>query len=188
MTADRKWELIAKTLPGDASTALDVGSYTGFYALNLARRGLFTIAVEANKDLLKLAQLAVNESGTEMVATALMKVDTNNVHRLPCADVTLALSVMHYWVESYGWPIAETMMRTIWDKTDKCLYFETPNPCENAKMAPHLKAMGATVEECEHFVRAMFGRMNGARVDLLAYLPTDFRADERRHLFQVVRR
>jgi hypothetical protein len=79
------------------------------------------------------------------------------------------------------------MLRTIWDRTGKVLYFETPNPCENTKMAPHLRQMGSTVAECEQFVRAMFGRMNGAHIELLAYLPTDFRGDERRHLFKIAR-
>ena len=186
-TADKKWNIIMDTLPNNISSALDIGCYNGFFSLKLAARGIFTIGVDPNKELLKLAQLAALEGNSSKVAFSPMALDPNTVRLLPTVDVTLVLSVMHYWIEWYGWKTAIEMLHSIWKRTKVCLYFEIPNPCENSKMAPYLSEMGSTETACRDFIRGILASLGACEVVFLDFIPTDFRGSERRHMFMVKR-
>lgn len=187
-TSRIKWELISNTLPANVSSALDVGCYNGFFSLRLARRGIFTIAIDPDEDLLRLAQLSALEAKVERVAFSTMKVDPNNIHLLPEVDVTLVLSVMHRWVGLYGHAAAFEMLRTLWANTRASMYFEIPNPCQNSIQASVLAYMGKSESECEQFIQDMLESLGSCEVTLLGYLPTDFRPNESRHFFSIRRK
>jgi SAM-dependent methyltransferase len=167
--------------------ALDVGCNNGFFSAKLAARGVFTIGLDPDEDLVRLAQVYALETKTDKLAYSLMQVDPDNVCLLPRVDVVLLLSVMHYWVETYGLETAKRMLSVLWDKTRVCMYFEIPNPCENNKMASMLSFMGSTEAECKHFLENMLVGLGSSAVIFLGYLPTDFRGNERRHIFLVRR-
>lgn len=187
-TASRKWQLIDETLPEGITSALDVGCNNGFFALNLAARGVFTLALDPNRDLLNLGQLAAMAARIDKVAFCPMAIDPDSVRGLPQVDVTLVLSVMHYWIQEYGWNVATDMLSIVWGKTRRCLYFEIPNPCENTKLASELARMGKTEGECREFIRKTLVSLGSCKARYLDYLVTDFRGDnERRHIFMAER-
>ncbi len=186
-TSWEKWHLIDRTLPKGASLALDIGCNNGFFTLRLAARGIYTIGVEPDEDVLRLGQLAALESKASRIAFSPMTVEPTNIELLPQVDVTLLLSVMHRWVRAYGRDTAERMLRTLWNKTRLGLYFETPNPYASDKEASVLSYMGTSAVECEQFIHRMLRSLGAREVTLLGYLPTDFRPSERRHLFFVRR-
>lgn len=187
-TAFRKWQLINETLPEGATSALDIGCYNGFFALNLAARGMFTVALDPNRDLLNLGQLAATAARIDKVAFCPMTIDPDSVRGLPQVDVTLVLSVMHYWIQAYGWDVATDMLSVVWGKTRRCLYFEIPNPCENKKLVSELARMGKTESECREFIRKTLVSLESCKVTYLDYLVTDFRGDnEKRHIFMAER-
>ena len=182
-TSPRRWQLIHQTLPRGASLALDIGCHNGFFPLRLAAAGLFAIGVDPDEDLLRLAQLAALETKIDRVAFCQMFVTPDNISILPEVDVTLVMSVMHRWVRAYGREAAERMLQILWHKTRGCLYFEIPNPCQNSKEAALLSYMGDSEERCEQFMTELLSGLGAREVQLLGYFPTDFRPNERRHLF-----
>jgi SAM-dependent methyltransferase len=187
-TSYAKWALIRRALPEGLASALDIGCNNGFFSLRLAREGLFTLGLDPDEDLLRLASLAALEAKVDRAAFCAMALDPANVRLLPDADVVLVLSVMHRWVSAYGREEAEAMLRRLWGKTRACLFFESPNPVQNSKQAAVLSYMGSTEAECEHFLIGLLESLGGCDVSRLGYLPTDFRANERRHLLLARRR
>jgi SAM-dependent methyltransferase len=187
-TAYRKCRLIEETLPDEAMSALDIGCYNGFIALRLATKGVFTVGLDADRDLVALGQLAAIAGKVDRVAFCCMTVDPENVQGLPEVDVTLLMSVIHHWIAAYGWSAATGMLSTVWTKTRRCLYFEMPNPCENSKLAALLSRMGRTEPECREFIRRFLASLESSEVRYLDYLVSDFRGgEERRHLFMATR-
>lgn len=185
--ATQKIDLILATLPPSVRTASDIGGNTGAFSAALARRGVFTYYFEPDGDLFSIGFLEAHAAPAGFIAVSRLAVDADTIELLPTVDCTLFLSVMHYWVERHGWEKALQLLGVIWERTRQVLYFEIPNPVQNTKMARVLAAMGRTDFECETFIRNFLGALPGARVELLDYLFTDFRPDERRHLFAVTR-
>lgn len=185
--SSKKWQIINSLIPHGVKTALDIGCNNGFFTLRLAQRGIFTIGVDPDMDLIRLAQLAAFETNQGLAAFSLLAVDQKNISLLPDVDVTLVLSVAHRWVRNYGRSHADTILATLWEKTRKIMFFETPDPCQNTKEAPFLSYMGKTESECENFVLQWLGSLENAKVSFLGALPTDFRPEEKRRLFAVKR-
>lgn len=185
--SSEKWQIMDSLIPHGAETALDIGCNNGFFTLRLAKRGIFTIGVDPDMDLIRLAQLAAFETNQGLAAFSLLAVDQKNISLLPEVDVTLVLSVAHRWVRNYGRSAADAIVATLWEKTRKIMFFETPDPCQNIKEAPFLFYMGRTESECEHFVLKWLGSLENAKVSFLGALPTDFRPGETRRLFAVKR-
>lgn len=183
----KKWQIMNSLIPHGVKTALDIGCNNGFFTLRLAQRGIFTIGVDPDMDLIRLAQLATIETKQGLAALSLLAVDQKNVSLLPEADVTLVLSVAHRWVRNYGRSAADAIVAALWKKTRKIMFFETPDPCQNTKEAPFLFYMGRTESECENFVLKWLGLFENAKVSFLGALPTDFRPGEKRRLFAVQR-
>lgn len=186
-TTPIKLKYVLDNMPKEARTALDIGCYNGYYSLALAKRDIFTIGCEPQARLLKIAQLSGYEKMDLPVAFSGIGINLENVNRLPLVDVSLVLSVMHNWVVSHGWDGAIQILDAIWSKTKYCMFFEMPNPVQNNTRANTLKEMGVTDDECKVFIDKMLDSLDCSEVTFLDYMYTDFRGDEKRHLFKVVR-
>lgn len=183
----KKIEHILRTLPTTVKTAVDIGGNCGIFSRALAEQNVFTYYFEPDLDLFSIGFLEACAAPGSMSISRLA-VNAETIHLLPAVDATLFLSVMHYWVEKYGWRKSYDLLHVIWSHTAAALYFEMPNPVQNSKMAETLAEMGKTDAECEAFIAGFLGRLPGAEVQLLDYLYTDFRPNERRHLFLARRR
>jgi hypothetical protein len=184
----QRWDLIDDQLDG-VQTALDIGCNAGYFSFKLAVRGVFVHAFEPLQELAEVVWVAGRHAaGGERIALSRLMVDKDTIHLLPRVDCVLLMSVMHYWVEAYGWPAAWQMLAEIWSRAERVMFFEIPNPVQNSKMSKPLSMMGSTDAECEQFLSNELGRLTGAEVTLLGYIRSDFRGqDEKRHLFKVTR-
>lgn len=185
--AELKLAKIVETLPSTVKTAVDVGANTGFFSIALAKRGIFTHAFEPNHDLYSAMFSVVHQCSLNTISLSMLKVTKETRKLLPSADCVLILSVMHYWVEEYGWDGAIDVLSDLWKRTNQVLYFEIPNPVSNTKMENILTKMGSTPEECQLFIFDMLNRLPKSSVTFLDYIQTDFRPGEWRHLFRVER-
>lgn len=183
----KKIEQICRTLPAAVQTASDIGGNSGIYSRTFAERGIFTHYFEPDPDLFSIGFLEAFNDVQGYMSISRLAIDRESIHLLPEVDCTLFLSVMHYWVEQHGWKKALELLDVIWSKTQIALYFEMPNPVQNSKMSQILAEMGQTDSECENFIASFLGKLPGGNVELLDYLYTDFRGNERRHLFLVNR-
>ena len=184
-----KAELIEKNLPRDVITISDIGGNNGFFSSYFARKNKVIYCFEPDVGHLQRAFFEAVDipRGNGFMSVSPMGIDENTVKNLPQVDATLLLSVLHYWVEAVGWEGAELLLREIWSKTNKVLFFELPNPVSNSKLKFILSAMGGTEKECELYLVNLLSRLPGATVEVLGYLSTDFRPNEKRHIFAVRR-
>lgn len=184
-TSKKKLEIISSHMPIKGKTILDVGSNNGFFSIMLALKGYYVIGYEPDTVLLKVAELTAHKVNAKNVAFFNLGIEPKNVNFIPEVDVSLVLSVFHWWVQIFDYETAVEILKIIWQKTKKTMFFELPNTVENKKIANWMPDMGKDVLEAELFIRKMLETLEFSKVELLALLPTDFRPNERRHLFIV---
>ena len=184
-TSFEKWNLISKNLSEDCKTAVDIGSFHGFFSLKLGESGIKTIGYEPLEDLFRLSVEASITSKINNVSFFNKGIDQSNIDELETSDVYLVMSVLQRWDEIYGNKVANEMLNKIWEKTNKYLFFEYPNPVSSTKMSKILSYLGSSEDECEENIKKMLQNLKNSEVKLLGYLPTDFRPEEKRHLFLI---
>ena len=81
------------------------------------------------------------------------------------------MSVLQRWDEIYGNKIANEMLHKIWEKTNKYLFFEYPNPVSSTKMRKTLSFLGSSEDECQENIKKMLQNLKNSEVKLLGYLP-----------------
>ncbi|MEO7083224.1 MAG: hypothetical protein ABI442_02720 [Gemmatimonadaceae bacterium] len=187
-TSWEKWRLIEANLPAGSKTAMDIGSNNGFFAIRLAQAGLFTLGVEPDIELLRLAQAAAIRADVRGVAFSSLPVSPENVSQLPPADVTVVMSVAHRWIRAHGRDIGDAMVKTIWEKTHRAMFFESPSAAQSTKERDILHYFGSTDGEAELNIIGWLNSLGGGKARLLGFLPSDFRPAEKRHLFVLERR
>ncbi|MDR1185708.1 MAG: hypothetical protein LBK67_13080 [Coriobacteriales bacterium] len=180
-----RWRLIQSSLPKNCRTAIDIGSNNGFFTLRLANEGIFAIGFEPDTELLQLAVVAACRNQEKLVAFSSLAITPDNVCSLPSVDITLMLSVAQRWVHQYGRDGMEKIIKEIWSKTERTMFFEIPNPVQSTKESKWLDFLGETEEKVEESIEYLLRDIGAEKIELLGYLPTDFRPDEKRHLFVV---
>ncbi|MGE5691415.1 MAG: hypothetical protein ACM33B_12740 [Pseudomonadota bacterium] len=129
--ADGTWtrwraiEGVLDSLPG-LRTAVDIGANAGFFTINLARRGLASVAVENDPVAGRTSLYAMRRTGLASTAALLtLEVGPATAELVPAADVVLFLSVWHHLVRGYGLEQATELLRSIWARTHRVLFFDT---------------------------------------------------------------
>lgn len=105
------------------TVAMDVGSHIGFFSLSLVQRGWFVYSIERDQSRLLLSFLLAQQEKRRLAAVPL-RIDLDNVHYLPEADVTLCLSVWHHWVRRYGFTNATAILEALIGKTRRLMFFD----------------------------------------------------------------
>lgn len=106
-------------------TAVDVGANAGYFSLELAALGVPTTAIECDPAVYRTALLAVRRSELDNVAVMALELRPDTMELVPLADAMVCLSVWHHLVRSYGLDAATAMLRDIWSRTGKVLFFDT---------------------------------------------------------------
>ncbi len=166
-------------------TAVDVGANAGYFSLELAALGVPTTAIECDPALYRTALLAVRRSELDNVAVMALELRPDAMELLPPADAMLCLSVWHHLVRSNGLDAATAMLRDIWARTGKVLFFDTGE----AEM-PASFGLPAMVPDARAWLTGLLrGCCEGGEVRLLGLHDAFDAAGRscRRHLFAVVR-
>lgn len=106
-------------------SVLDVGCNVGYYVLRLAEQGFRCVGVEYEPPAYRTALLAMRRSRLQNVGLQIMRVTPVTVELPPAADGTLLLSTWHHFVRSFGFEAATEMLRTMWGRTGRVLFFDT---------------------------------------------------------------
>lgn len=118
-------ELINKVLNGSVGSVFDFGCAEGYFSISLAKDGHNVLALETKKDRYEIAKLVSDIVGLKNISFLNMKVDEKKIKYFPISDFTLCLAVWHHWVKYFGFDNAEKMLKTLWEKTNKYMFFET---------------------------------------------------------------
>lgn len=186
----KKLEALRAHMPSGVQTVLDIGSNNGFFSIHLALEGYDVIGYEPVTDFVRGATQVCERMGVGNAAFIARGMDIGNSRRLFHADATLVLSVFHNWVKQSSFTDALTILSNIWAHTRNAMFFELADTVDNTYIAGFdtMPRMGSTVQECTDFIaREILGKLEGAEVEFLGMMPTDYRNGSARHLF-IVRR
>ena len=121
-----RWEVMRPViLRAGVQSAVDIGCDAGWFTLQLASEGIRTIGVEYDPPAYRTAIVAARKSGLDNVGVLVMRVEPESAALLPEIDCSLLLAVWHHVVREQGLHQATLVLRTLWEKTTKVLFFET---------------------------------------------------------------
>jgi SAM-dependent methyltransferase len=119
---EERWRLIRSHLDEDDRSLLDVGCNLGVMTRRAADAGRFALGIEPGRDLVRAAM--AKAAKTKSAAFMHFEVDPSSVLLLPRFDVTLCLSVQHYWMRSFGEEAAWRIVGELLRRTDRKMFFE----------------------------------------------------------------
>jgi hypothetical protein len=103
---------------------LDIGSHSGFFSLKLAEKGFFVYGAESIRQRVYLSFVAGQRIKGSFTPIWL-KIERDNVARLPDSDITLCLSVWHHWVRNFGLEDATAILSALARKTRRVMFFDS---------------------------------------------------------------
>ena len=106
-------------------TGLDLGANAGYFSLQLAALGVTTIAVESEPGSQRTAMLAIRRSGLHNVGLLAAALSPDALDLIPPAECVLFLSLWHHVVREHGLAMAGDVLRAIWARTGRVLFFDT---------------------------------------------------------------
>lgn len=119
---ENRWGMIAAEISAGESTLLDLGCNIGVFTRKAAEAGLISLGIDTDAEVIKKAR-ALHE-GVLGLGFMIMNLSPREIARLPEFDVTLCLSVHHYWAKEFGLEVSWEMMRTLLTHTRSKLFFE----------------------------------------------------------------
>jgi len=150
--------LEARLAPSDRSL-LDIGCNIGQFTAQAAARGMFAIGIDVFEEVVAGA-VKVNRLQPGAVFGRL-ELNPDNVATLPRTDVTLCMSVHHYWSREHGEAASWKMIGAILAKTGK-LFFEPAS--SHVRYGDHLPDFKNNDEESiDAYVRRNFAALSDGR-------------------------
>ncbi len=97
---EERWQMLRScALPGDRNV-IDIGCNAGEFTGRFAGQGLFALGLDLVASSIDFARK--RNDGTPNLAFGVVALSPANVNLLPAFDITLCLSVAHYWHREYG--------------------------------------------------------------------------------------
>lgn len=106
-------------------SAMDVGANAGYFPIQLARRGIPTVALDSEPKYVRIATTAVRRNQLDNVAVMTLEVRPGTVCLLPVTDCTLVLSLWHHLVREQGLDTTTHLLQEIWCRTGKVMFFDS---------------------------------------------------------------
>jgi hypothetical protein len=143
-----RYEAIFKNLPNTPTTLIDYGCSRGFFVLQAAKDGLFSIGIDHDRFEILYARSVSEIYGVNKALFMHDEITEDLISTLPKFEMTICTSIFHHWVRIYGKESAFRMMQGIADNTTKYLVFETGQNNEiDTRFYPYLEFMGDSYED-----------------------------------------
>jgi SAM-dependent methyltransferase len=126
-STESRWEAMLPLIEQlGVRSALDVGANVGWFCFAFERIGIPAIAVESDARAVRIGMYARKRvPQPSRVSFLVMDAQPETSQLLPSADCVLFLSVWHHVVRSRGLAVATQLLASLWEKTDRVLFFET---------------------------------------------------------------
>ena len=107
------------------TTAADVGCNAGWFVLQLAQSGVSTIGIDGDRRFARILTHEISRRHIRNAGGLYLQVTPGTVTLIPEVDAVLFLSVWHHIVHHDGLDAADAVLRALWSRTEKVLFFET---------------------------------------------------------------
>lgn len=116
-----RWAAIERCLNTKDRTLLDVGCNMGRFTAKAASRGMFAVGIDPMEEAIARANSA--HAHVKGCGFVWLDINLDTVELLPTCDVSLCLSVHHYWSRAHGEDGAWKIIGCLLDKSGK-MFFE----------------------------------------------------------------
>jgi len=123
--SENRAKLIIKNIGKEKGSYVDIGSQIGYFVFKLSDVGFFSTGVECSKYPHKYADSLRVINERDNVNFINMCIDSDNIKTLPNYDIVSLLNVFHHLVYFLGYDSADSIMKEIFNKTNKILFFES---------------------------------------------------------------
>jgi hypothetical protein len=106
-------------------SAMDVGANVGYFPIKLAGRGTPALALDSDPRNVRTIATAVRRNRLTNVAVMNIEIRPDTIDLLPATDCTIFLSVWHHLVRNQGLDTATQLLRELWARTGKVLFFDS---------------------------------------------------------------
>ncbi len=169
------------------SSVLDLGCNEGYFALRLASEGYWVTGIDADAGYLRVAKFLQQRYLVNRASFYQLTANKEDLLSLPTFDVVIFMSVFQKWCSQYEFGEAFDMLRVLWQKTNRIMFFEMPDSLESEEFfKDSMPSMGETKEECREYIKNMLESIGSCSVTWIADNPMDYRP-EQRSLFAVTR-
>ena len=87
---------------------------------------MVSIGIDSNQRFLRIAEKAKKKiKNSDKVHFINMMTTPQNISVMPRTDATILFSLWHHWYYSYGIEEASKMLKSVWNSTNKVLFFES---------------------------------------------------------------
>jgi len=121
----QRWDAIQNEIPENGGSALDIGCNLGYFVLSMAERGFYVVGIDMSPGYRVISEYVQKKAGLDNATFCSMRLTPENISSLPKVDIVIFLSVWHHWIRAFGIDKARLMFRTLWDKTNHTLFFES---------------------------------------------------------------
>ena len=112
---EQRWEMISARLDDKDQSLLDIACNLGQMTRYAADRGLLALGIDFSSRAITTAY--DNHNGAPNLAFMRFEITPEFASKIPSFDVTLCLSVYHYWMQIYGDGTAWSMVGKLIEKT-----------------------------------------------------------------------
>jgi len=106
-------------------SAMDVGANIGYFPIKLAELGIPALAIDSDRRNVRTTATVVRRNRLDNVAVMEFELRPDTFGLLPTTDCTILLSVWHHLVREHGLETATDLMRELWERTGKVMFFDS---------------------------------------------------------------
>lgn len=123
--SDKRIDLIISSVGEMSGSYLDVGSQLGYFVFKMSEKGFFSMGIESERYAYSYSNSLKVINENENVVFMNKSIDNDNIKDIPSFDVVSIMNVFHHLVYFLGFDNADIVMRELYNKTNKILFFET---------------------------------------------------------------
>jgi hypothetical protein len=105
-------------------TAVDLGCNTGYFVVRLSQEGIRVVGIDSSSRHLRTLKYVTRRAGLKQLGIMDLRITPETIALIPAADAILCLAMWHHMVKRWGVPAAEEMLRVIWKRAGRVLFFE----------------------------------------------------------------
>ena len=119
---EQRWEMISARLDDRDQSVLDIACNLGQMTRHAADKGLLALGIDYSSRAINAAY--DNHNGAPNLAFMRFEITPESASKIPSFDVTLCLSVYHYWMQIYGDATAWSIVGQLIKRTRRKFFFE----------------------------------------------------------------
>lgn len=167
--SDIRWKLIKKKIIKDKTrNILDLGSAEGFFIKKISNMGIFSLGIEGDERRFLVSNHSGKGNKYKNYAIVLNEISPKLIKSLPVFDSILYLSVHHHILANQGKHKANLILKEIFKKCKKSMFFESAMHNEESKnWNKNYKLNLKNITE--NNLRLFFKKLGAKKVEIIGY-------------------